>query len=210
AELATLLRQMTALDEETRPTAHDCARTLAQLAPLTHTAERTACPAVSSVVPAAVEHGDAGGTHHSLPPDAKPLGVSWAALRPAFARRRLGMCGSAAALAAVVTAGLVVSDGFSQHGATGEAAPSVSSPAVPSSPGTPTGDDHSPATPTRSSTPSLSAHPLRDAAPGGGAHRGKDTPADATARGKKKSPSDLPGRAKGRKGKKDNSAHGDR
>ncbi|MGW1559923.1 serine/threonine-protein kinase [Streptomyces sp. NPDC002144] len=228
AELATLLRQMTALDEETRPTAHDCARTLAQLAAVTHTAERTACPAVSSVVPAAAEYGDAGGTHHGLLPDAKPHGLSWAALRPAFARSRLGMCGSAAALAAVVTAGLVVTDGFSQHSATGEAAPSASSPAVPSSPGTPTGDDHSPATPTRSSTPSSSAQPIRDVAPGGGAHSssdsgpdrhpsdraasasGKGTPADATARGKKKSPTDLLGRAKGGKGKKDNSAHEDR
>ena len=89
-------------------------------------------------------------------------------------------------------------------------------------------DDRSPATPTRSSAPSFSAHPVRDAAPGGGAHpssvgdvgrhpsnraasvSGRGTPADATARGKKKSPSDLPGQAKGGKGKKDNSAYGDR
>jgi hypothetical protein len=228
AELAALLRRMTALDEETRPTARDCARDLARLAGRTHTAERTACAAVSSVVPAAAEYGGGEGTHRGLPPDAKPLGLSWAALRPAFAGSRLCMCGSAAALAAVVTAGLVVTDGFSQHGASGEAAPSASGPAVPSaSPGTPADHDHS-AQPTRSSPPSITAHPLRAAAPGDGAHpssdgdrgrhrvdraasaSGEGPPADGTGRTKKKSANGAPGKAKGGKGKNENSAHGDR
>ena len=209
-EFAALLRQMTAPDAVTRPTARDCARRLAELA-------------------AGV--GAREGTHHSPLGDVRPVTAepappapSPAALRPAFVRSRLRMCGSAAALAAAVTAGFIVTDGFSQHSTTGEAAPSASAPAVPSaSPGAPAGDGDGSATPTTSSTPTVSAHPLRDTGLVGGSRPPSDEhpvrqPADrpgsqgnsqANSQGRKTSHNEPPGEAKHGKAKNKTGGHAD-
>jgi serine/threonine protein kinase len=209
-EFAALLRQMTALDEEARPTARDCARGLAGLA---------------------AGFGARESTHHSPLSDARPVTAEPAppapppaALRPAVVRSRLRMCGSAAALAAAVTAGFVVTDGFSQHSATGEAAPSASAPAVPSaSPGAPARDGDGSATPTTSSTPTVSAHPLRNTGPVGGSRPPSDEhsvrqPADrpgspgdsqANSQGRKKSHNEPPGEEKHGKAKNKTGGHAD-
>ncbi|WP_458247360.1 protein kinase domain-containing protein [Streptomyces sp. MAI_2237] len=174
-----LLNRMTALDEQERPTARDCARVLAHLADVTATAEpvRPKAATLSSAVSRSTAHsgaGDSDHTHHN-PLPAQPIGAAAAAAglpraasRPAFARSRVAMYGSAAALVGVITAGLIAVDGFSQHSANGEAARSTSDHTASStSPKTSADDDGSPAaSKTPRSTPSAAAHPLRATVPG--------------------------------------------
>ncbi|MET9395348.1 protein kinase [Streptomyces sp. NPDC006624] len=142
---ATLLRDMTSLEEQDRPTADDCAQTLTRLA---GTGTRTAAapvarPVLRVVPPTAADH--AGSTHRSL--SARPEGS-------APTHSRLRRRGAAAALVAALAAGLVVTDGFSRHDATGEAAPSGPRPAAPSaSPDNTTHDDDTPPVASASATP---------------------------------------------------------
>ncbi|MFD8308568.1 protein kinase [Streptomyces sp. NPDC059690] len=182
-----LLHRMTALDEHDRPTARECASALAHLADVTPAAEpvRPVAPAVNSAVSGSTAHdrardsdGESDRTHRSLLPGAQPLAAAAAAAglprqasRPAFARSRVAMCGSAAALVAVMTAGFIASDGFSQHNANGEAAPSASDHSASStSPKNPADDDGGPAVPkTSPSSRSAAARPLRATVPDSGA-----------------------------------------
>ncbi|MET9762295.1 serine/threonine-protein kinase [Streptomyces sp. NPDC006372] len=160
---ATLLRDMTSLEEQARPTACDCARALTGLAG-TSTADRAASatrPTLGVIPPTTAEQSDS--THRNSSP-----GLSMGVSRSASARGRLRTSGAAAALAALVAAGLAVTDGFSHHDAPGEAAPAAPDPAAPSIPrDTPAHHDD---TPSASATPpprgpSVSAQPLSDSAP---------------------------------------------
>lgn len=216
---AALLRDMTSLEEQDRPTARDCALALTRLAG-TSTVPSSASVArpVLSAVPAAVaDHADR--THRSSP----PAGNTEGAPRPAPIRSRMRTRGAAAALAAVIAGGLVVTDGFSHRDATGEAAPSAPDPVAPSTlPDTAVHDDDTPsasATPP-SRSPSVSAQPVknpastRKARPASGGPRpaphatrtpgssGQAAP-DATAHGKAKGSGRPPGlERKDRKGMK--------
>lgn len=181
-----LLNRMTALEEQDRPTARDCARVLAHLADVTATAEpvRPKVTPLSSAVSRSTAHGTGSDhTHHNPLPGAQPIGAAAAAAglpraasRPAFARSRVAMYGSAAALVGMITAGLVAADGFSQHSANGEAARSTSDHAASStSPKTSAHDDGSPAaSKTPRSTSSAAAHPLRATVPGSGVASSSD------------------------------------
>ncbi|MFJ5774450.1 serine/threonine-protein kinase [Streptomyces sp. NPDC093094] len=197
---ATLLRNMTALDERTRPTARHCARALARLAS-TATATETAPSAArltSVVTPVAVTDGT-DSTHHSPLSGARPLSAavlptarSGAVSRPAHAGNRLRACGAVAALAAVVASGLVAT--AADDGAPGRAAPSGSDPAALSaSPDTaPREDDRSarpaaPPPPTRAA----SAPPLRASAPERDARLPSGGPGQHPATGA--TPSSAPG-----------------
>lgn len=174
-----LLHRMTALEEQDRPTARECARALAHLAEVTSSAGRVqpTAPAMSSAVLRSTAHesdGDSDRTHRRLLPGARPLGTAAAgaaglpraASRHAVARSRVAMCGSAAALVAVMTAGLIATDGFSQHDATGEAAPSASDhPAHSASPKSSADDGGSAAPKASPSSRSAAARPLRATVP---------------------------------------------
>ncbi|MFC7844463.1 serine/threonine-protein kinase [Streptomyces sp. NPDC057382] len=195
---ASLLERMTSLEEGDRPTAGDCSRALTRLA-----GADTAGPAAStpqralSVVPAVVTE-EADSTHRSLPLVARASGASTAApgaadaeARPAARPGRLRTGGVAAALAAVVAAGLVVTDGFSPHDASGEAAPSA--PDRDSSSRTDDtavlrdkGSSSAPATPS-SGSPSVSARPVRDS----GAERAADAPTSGSEPAGRPAPASL-------------------
>ncbi|MGA5206410.1 serine/threonine protein kinase [Streptomyces variegatus] len=227
---ATLLRDMTGLEEQARPTAGDCAQALTRLSG-TSTADPAASvtrPVLSAIPPAAADHADR--THRSLSPAATtpgsssgstglPEGVSSSASPPGRFRTR----GAAAALAALLAAGLVLTDGFSHHDGAGEAAPSAPDPVAPSKPpeSAAHNDDTSsaPATPP-SRSPSVSAPPpsdaalLRDVHPPSGRsrpttrtastpHTAEQAAADAVAKGRAKAPDQPPGQARtNQKGKK--------
>lgn len=134
---AALLRDMTALDQQTRPSARDCAQVLTRLAADATLAASAPRPAPGIVPRPAADHTDR--THRSLSPAAGasptpgvPEGPLRLSSRPLSARGRLRARGSAAALAALAAVGLVVGDGFSHRAASNEAAPSVTDPATPS------------------------------------------------------------------------------
>jgi serine/threonine protein kinase len=216
---ATLLRDMTSLEEQDRPMARDCAQALTGLAETStaHPSASVARPVLSAVPPAVAEHADR--THRSSSPAEKAEGVP----RSAPIRSRIRTRGAAAALAALIAAGLVVTDGFSHRDATGEAAPSASDPVAPSTlPDTAVHDDETPsasATPP-SRSPSVSAQPLKDspstrnARPPSGGPRPATHPArtpgtfeqtapDTAAQGEAKGADQPPGLArKDQKGKK--------
>ncbi|MDR6975990.1 hypothetical protein J2X68_002678 [Streptomyces sp. 3330] len=135
AELAALLRDMTALDEQARPTAHDCSRTLAALS--TGTALPSHLPATRVTSLAAGRQLTEGGTSTRRKPLAAPARpVSAATPRTASApvrtRSRVLMAGATAALAAAMAATLAVADGSSQQGADSSAARPADGPAVTS------------------------------------------------------------------------------
>ncbi|MEV0241536.1 serine/threonine-protein kinase [Streptomyces sp. NPDC050674] len=172
---ATLLRDMTGLDEQARPGASDCAQALARLAGTTTAHPAASFPrAVLSAVPHTAED-PTDSTHRSVSlaanaPDASnsSTGSLQGTSRAASPRRRPGARGAAAAaLAALVAGGLILTDGFSHHDATGEAAPSASDPSAPSAaPDTAAHDDDTPSAsasaPSRS--PSASVRTLTDPA----------------------------------------------
>ncbi|MEU9227977.1 protein kinase [Streptomyces massasporeus] len=222
---AGLLRDMTSLEEQGRPTARDCAQGLFRLAGTgaAHPVASVARPVLSAVPPASADPADS--THRSLTPVVKEPSASHASTRlpeelprSASTRGRLRKRGAAAALAALVAAGLVVTEGYSHRDTTGEAAPSAPDPVAPSTrPDTPAHNDDdtssAPATPpTRS--PSTSAQPLRGAVPTLHEHQPVDSsqpvthPAGkAVEKGKAKGLDQPPGKARMKqKGKK----HGSR
>ncbi|MFD5337584.1 serine/threonine protein kinase [Streptomyces hawaiiensis] len=227
---ATLLRDMTSLEEEARPRACDCAHALSRLSG-TSTANPAASvtrPVLSAIPPTAADHADR--THRSSSPTAKtpgsssastglPEGGSPSASTPGRFRTR----GAAAALAALLAAGLVVTDGFSHHDGADEAAPSAPDPVAPSMP--PESAAHNDDTPSASATPpsrspSVSAQPpshavpMRNVHPPSGSsrptthtastpHTSEQAAADAAAKDRAKAPDQPPGHArKNQKGKK--------
>nr|WP_229864077.1 serine/threonine-protein kinase [Streptomyces djakartensis] len=170
---ATLLRDMTSLEEQVRPSAYDCAQALTGLSGTSAAvlAAPAARPALSAVPPTVADHADS--THRSLSPAAKALGnssTSTGLARSASQGGRLRTRGAAAALAALLAAGLVVTDGLSHRDATDEAAPeaapSAPAPAAPS----PDKSAHQDDTPSASVTPpsrhpTASGRPLSDSVP---------------------------------------------
>ncbi|MET7451409.1 serine/threonine-protein kinase [Streptomyces sp. NPDC005574] len=122
--LAVLLRDMTALDAQTRPSALACARTLAALADTPRLLSTVATTGVTPVVPVRERAQDDDFTHpHPLPaPDP-------AAPKTAPAHSRVLVAGGTVALAAVMAATLAVTDGTSHPGDNGKATRAVSRPA---------------------------------------------------------------------------------
>lgn len=130
-ELATLLRDMTALEAQDRPTAVDCARTLAAMADSAGPVPVPGRPDVTHLVPRqAPARAD---LTHQRPPHTTDTAMP----RTRPARRRLLAAGGAAALAAAMAATLAVTDGVPHQGggdSTTRAAGSPSAKAEP--PGT--------------------------------------------------------------------------
>ncbi|WP_229894937.1 serine/threonine-protein kinase [Streptomyces galilaeus] len=173
--LASLLRQMTDLEEHARPTAHDCARALTLLA--THAMPESPASLSDRAIagPAAAANGTTV-THKNLVPGAELAAVAAAPAvharqgsRATPARSRLWTSGAAAALAAAAAATLAASDGPSHHTTTGKPTQSANSPAAPSerTHTAPTDDDGSLAAPTTPPSPphSIPAGPHHDSAP---------------------------------------------
>ncbi|MGW6828939.1 serine/threonine protein kinase [Streptomyces massasporeus] len=172
---AGLLRGMTSLEERDRPTARACAQALTPLAGTSpaNPVASVARPAPSAVAPTTASPADS--THRSVTPVVKAPSASRASTglgeyppRSASTRGRLRVRGAAAALAAVVATGLVVSEGYTHRDTAGEAAPSAPDPVAPSTrPETPAHNGDTPSAPATapSRSPSASARPLRDAVP---------------------------------------------
>ncbi|MEU9273295.1 protein kinase [Streptomyces sp. NPDC048251] len=210
-ELAALLRDMTALDEQTRPTAPDCARTLTALSTgtdRTDLAPRLPAACVTSIAtdrqPA---EGTTGTRKKPLPAPERPLAQAAprAASAPVRTRSRFLMAGATAALAAAMAATLAVADGSSQHGADSKAARPADGPAATSpSPGTPEDGNGTPVTPApqpsaghTSSTPAHSALPVpANLTPAPGTATPRQDTTDAAARPATKTASAPPGQAK--------------
>lgn len=217
-ELAALLRDMTALDEQARPTAHDCARTLTALSTATDPTFHPSAARATSVV--ASRHPTSGSTSTSTgtgistgistrrtPPPAPEQPVAEATPRAASTsartRSRVLMAGATAALAAAM-ATLAVADGSSQQGADSEAARPADGPAVASpSPGTSQDGNDSPVTsvplPSVSHSDSAPApsRPVPENLTGRSVTNAAPTPgADATAGPGTKTASGPPGQAK--------------
>ncbi|MFJ1969096.1 serine/threonine-protein kinase [Streptomyces sp. NPDC087903] len=163
-QLADLLRDMTSLDEQTRPSALACARALAALAntprsmPVVPTADVT--PVVRSR-----KRAQDDSTHGHLHPRADP---DRAAPKTAPAQRRVLVAGGTVALAAVMAATLALTDDSSHQGNDEKATRSFSRPAETAGTGSnsPTGENGTTAAPAAppSSTHDVPAGLLRDAA----------------------------------------------
>ncbi|MER7479102.1 serine/threonine-protein kinase [Streptomyces sp. NPDC126510] len=189
---ATLLRDMTSLEEHVRPGAYDCAQALTRLSGTSAEvpAASVAGPARSLVPLTVADRADR--THRSLPPAAQAPGRRTSTgrfqemPRSASIGGRLRTRGVAAALAAVLATGLVVTDGWSQHDAADEAAPSAPDPVAPTTPpDTASHDDNdapsaSVTQPSRS--PSDSARPLKDSVPVRDVHPRSAKPQPGTQR----------------------------
>ncbi|MER7485505.1 protein kinase [Streptomyces sp. NPDC126497] len=113
-DLATLLREMTALDEWERPTAPECARTLTALAGTADPVSVPSAPRATSVAPGRGPVRDAGPTH----PNPLPAGGATGP-KAAAARRRVLAAGGTAVFAAVLTTALALPGG-SPHEGSGE------------------------------------------------------------------------------------------
>ncbi|KES06029.1 hypothetical protein BU52_16550 [Streptomyces toyocaensis] len=156
-DFAVLLRNMTALDERDRPSAHECARTLTSLAGAVPSVSVPSVPRATSVAPSRRPARDAESTHLNPLP-----AVGTAEPKTAGPRRRALIAGGTAALAAVLTTALAVSDGPPRT----DAAPVVPSSSIPDTPAEP----HRDAPAGRSPRPAPT-DPSRDAATGAAAHR---------------------------------------
>ncbi|MFF1405463.1 protein kinase [Streptomyces sp. NPDC058294] len=158
-ELASLLRDMTALEEGARPSARDCAGTLAALAG-TADARSVVVPAdVTSMVPSEAP-ARADVTHPHPPP---PEGTS--SRKGAPARGRRAVAGGVAALAAVTAAAFTVSDGLSHQGSGAGTTRAAGTPSARAEhpDASPAGTERGPSAPT-SPTRDASSVRLRDAA----------------------------------------------
>ncbi|MEU0333861.1 serine/threonine-protein kinase [Streptomyces sp. NPDC006193] len=172
AELADLLRKMTAQDEHVRPSAPDCARTLAALAgPALTTPALASAGGTTPLVGGGERTQDGDATHRNPLPAparaaAKPAPAR-ATAKPAPARGRALVAGGTVALAAVMAAALPVGDGH--RGGDGKADRAVSRTTGTSEgpAGTPTrgtGTSPAPAAPP-STARGASAEALRATAP---------------------------------------------
>ncbi|MFJ1732787.1 serine/threonine-protein kinase [Streptomyces sp. NPDC088254] len=134
-ELAALLGDMTAKEEWTRPSALECARTLASVA------DRTApsAPAASTTRPtptadvAAAARGRETKNDDATHPSAHPAPIR-AAPRPAPARSRVLAAGGTVALVTAVAAALAVTDVFPNQRSDEHPSRAVSSPAEKAAP----------------------------------------------------------------------------
>ncbi|MFC8142414.1 serine/threonine-protein kinase [Streptomyces paradoxus] len=197
---ATLLRGMTSLEEHVRPRAADCAQALTRLSGTSPAdpAASGARPALSAVPPTAAHHADS--THRSLSPavtaprsSSTSTGLAEGVSRSASPRGRIRARGAAAALAALLAGGLVVTDGFSHHDAAGEAAPSAPDPVAPSTPpesAAHNDDTPSASAPPPSAAPSASGRQMSDSVPLRASHLPSDSPEPATKRASTRSTSE--------------------
>ncbi|MFF5968727.1 serine/threonine protein kinase [Streptomyces collinus] len=198
---ATLLRDMTSLEEDVRPGAADCAQALTRLSGTSSAdpaAASVARPVLSAVPSTVAHHTDS--THRSLSPAvpaprslSTSTGLAAGDSRPASPRGRIRTRGAAAALAALLAGGLVVTEGFSHHDAAGEAAPSAPDPVAPSTPpesAAHNDDTPSASAPPRSPSPSASGRPLSDSVPARSARPPSDSPDPATDRASARSTSE--------------------
>ncbi|MGW5656918.1 protein kinase domain-containing protein [Streptomyces humi] len=223
ASFAALLRDMTAQDQQTRPTARDCAEALRQLAGTSTEPAAFVPRPVSEPRPIFVPQPASVTQPVSVSrpaPSVQPASVAQPASvsRPVSARGRLRARGSAAVLVALAAAGLVVGDGFPHHDTTTEAAPSVTDPTTSSKSDdtaarhdgatslshSPSAAAHAPGDSVRvpgARTPAGSAEPARDdVSPSG---TGGQSTADAAGKGKSAAHGEPPGQArKNRHGKK--------
>ncbi|WP_405771108.1 protein kinase [Streptomyces sp. NBC_00080] len=208
AELAALLRDMTALDEQARPTADECVLTLAALSADTRpTPHRPAAPA-TGITAGRRPTGDSTSTHRTplpLPERSVSQAAFRAASTPARPRSRVLMAGATAALAAAMAATLAVADGPSHRSAENKSARPATGPAVTSpSPGTPQDGNDTPAPqPSGSHTFSAPAQsvspapgnpkelPVTDGAPTPGTTAPRQDTTDATGRPETKTTSGL-------------------
>ncbi|MER5976088.1 serine/threonine-protein kinase [Streptomyces sp. NPDC001857] len=136
SELAALLRDMTAKDERTRPSALECARTLASVADMTAPsapAAPIARPTPTADVTAAAcgrEPKNDDATHQS----AHPAPLRPAPGRPAPARSRVLAAGGTVALVTAMAAALAVTDVFPNQRSDEHPSRAVSSPAEKAAP----------------------------------------------------------------------------
>ncbi|WUO17892.1 serine/threonine protein kinase [Streptomyces sp. NBC_00289] len=160
-ELAVLLRDMTSLDEQTRPSALACARTLAALAETPRSMPVVPTANVTPVVRSRKRAQDDDFTHLHPLPDADR-----AAPKTAPAQRRVLVAGGTVALAAVMAATLALTDDSSHQGNNEKATRSFSRPAETAGTegSSPTGNNDTTPAPEApsSSTHETSAGLLRD------------------------------------------------
>ncbi|MEU5756821.1 serine/threonine-protein kinase [Streptomyces sp. NPDC047829] len=121
-QLAGLLRKMTALDDEARPTADECARALTELA---DPARRAAGP--SSPVKSLVPHHEASWTADRTRPK-PPAARAPATHRTVPARRRTLVAGATVTIAAVMATALTFTDDSASQGNDQSATEITSSP----------------------------------------------------------------------------------
>ncbi|CAM5638526.1 protein kinase [Streptomyces pilosus] len=183
-DFADLLRNMTALDDGKRPSAHECARALAALAGAARPMSVPSAARILNAAPRPRPARDAEPTHRNPLPAAGPARPGTTA-----SRRHALVAGGAAALAAVLTTALAVSDS-SSHQAPGAKAPQAagrhSAPADP--PQTAAESRNTTPVAPSSSLPGAPSEAPRDAAserdPGSAAAQPSRKPAtDAAARG---------------------------
>ncbi|MER6622996.1 serine/threonine-protein kinase [Streptomyces sp. NPDC000931] len=191
---AVLLRNMTALNEWERPTARECARTLTALAGTADSVSALCAVHAASVVPSREPVRDAEHTH--LNP--LPAAIGATGQKTAGTRRRALVAGGTAALAAVLTTALAVSDGSSHQGSGEKATQADSRPSAPVEPPHITAEknDAPPVAPS-SSLPDTPAEPPREASPERSLRSTPDGPGrnpatDATAHGTGASTSRTP------------------
>jgi serine/threonine protein kinase len=174
AELAALLRDMTALDEQARPTARDCVLTLAALSADTGPTPHRPAARATGIAARRRPTGDSTSTHRtplSLPERPVSEAVSRAVSTPARPRSRVLMAGATAALAAAMAATLAVADGPSHQNAENKPTRPATGPAVTSpSPGTSEDGNDTPA-PQPSVSRTVSA-PAQSVSPAPGNPRG--------------------------------------
>ncbi|WP_431987385.1 protein kinase domain-containing protein [Streptomyces griseoflavus] len=134
-DFADLLRDMTALDDSNRPSAYECARALTALtgqSGRTGSAKPVSIPSAARMPGAAPNPQparDAEATHLNPLPAVGTTGPKIAA-----SRRHAVMAGGAAALAAVLTTALAVSDSTSHQGDVDKATHSVNRPSAAADP----------------------------------------------------------------------------
>ncbi|MFD3613515.1 protein kinase [Streptomyces atroolivaceus] len=141
-QLSILLRDMTALDEQDRPTAHHCARTLMALAGEAHIAPGPSAP-VTRLIASQGSSQTAGDTQTN------PMGRrKRAAHRTTPARGRTLMAGATLAVAAVTATALSVTGSSPPQGNGGSANRATSTPAGEADPSGGVGQKKSDATST--------------------------------------------------------------
>ncbi|WP_314225628.1 serine/threonine protein kinase [Streptomyces zaehneri] len=208
AELAALLRDMTALDEQARPTARDCVLTLAALSADTGPTPHRPAARATGIAASRRPTGDSTSTRRTpLPLPERPVSeaASRAASIPARPRSRVLMAGATAALAAAMAATLAVADGPSHQSAENKSARPATGSAVtsPSSGTSEDGNDapapqpsgsHTVSAPAQSVSPApgnLSGQSVTDGAPTPGTTAPRQDTTDAMGRPATKTTSEL-------------------
>lgn len=180
-DFAQLLRTMTALDDSSRPSAHECARALTALRGPARPVSVPSAARPLSVAPNPRPARDAEPTHRNRLPAVSPTGPGTTA-----SRRHALVAGGAAALAAVLTAAFAVSDSATHRGNGEGATQAASRPSAPADP--PPAAERKDATPVAPSStlPDAPAEtpralPGRDSRSVAAAHPSPEPTRDATA-----------------------------